>query len=252
MTETNPERFLVVSFHDLSPQSEAICRQFLDELKKIGILSTTLLVVPQFHGDDSIDRHIEFCAWLNKLQEEGHETCLHGYYHRADEVAGGLVSQGMGRIYTAGEGEFYQLDYDQARNRLVKGLEIFRASGLSTEGFIAPAWLLSREAGQAARDLGLTYTTYLQHIEFLQEQKKWFAPTLVFSVRSFWRRWISVLWVELWFRLNWNARVLRLAIHPPDWKYPAIRKMIFRIAQNAIRNRKPATYAYLVRYFKTL
>jgi predicted deacetylase len=44
--------------------------------------------------------------------------------------------------YTAGEGEFYDLDYADALERITRARDEFVAAGLRPRGFIAPAWLL--------------------------------------------------------------------------------------------------------------
>ncbi len=241
----NDKKFLVISFHDLIPFSQEICETCLSDLKKHGINMATLLVVPDWHNRAKLDQYSDFCNWLQQLIDEGFEICLHGYSHQTEKVTGGLVSQGIGRVYTAKEGEFYQLDYDQARGRIQDGLELFKSLHIPVNGFIAPAWLLSNQARQAAMDCGLHYTTYLQHVDFLQNHTRVYAPTLVFSVRSLWRRMASLLWVRFWYGMNRNKKILRLAIHPDDFTYPFIRKTILSIIKNALKKRTAVSYAYL-------
>ena len=59
------------------------------------------------------------------------------------------MAKAMTRIYTADEGEFYDIDRATARELVSKAREEFRGIGLDPRGFIAPAWLLGPEAEAA-------------------------------------------------------------------------------------------------------
>ncbi len=238
----NKKKYLAVSFHDLAPHSETICEQFLEDLNKLGIEQISLLLVPDWHGEEPIERYPAFIRWARYLRKQGHEIVLHGYSHRADQIRGNWYSQAIGRYYTAGEGEFQTLDYPEAKDKITRGKQMFDAAELPVEGFIAPAWLLSKDARQAVRDDGFLYTTYLMEIEILDREKKTYAPTIVFSSRSGWRRWISLIWTRIWFFLNRNEEILRLAVHPIDLEYPMIRLSILSIARKALKSRTPVTY----------
>ncbi len=239
------KKYLVVSLHDVTPHSEKIYRPFLTEMEELGLLTTTLLVVPNFHDEYPIAEYPEFLDWLRTMQNRNHEICLHGYSHKAKIVTGGWISKGMGRIYTAGEGEFYQLNYDQAKTRITNGLEMFHSLHLETKGFVAPAWLLSRGSREAIRDSELLYTTTLQHLDFLQTNKTVYAPTLVFSSRNRWRRFVSKKWVSFWSSLNRSAKIIRIAVHPDDLKYPEIRFMIRSCIAQLLNKRQLVTYTHL-------
>ncbi len=162
---------LIVSFHDLHPGSRVQCERFLAICRECGVERTTLLVVPRWHGAPPCDDDREFAAWLRERAEEGHEICLHAYLHRVDVVTGSAVQRAMGRHYTAGEGEFYQIDEAEAATRLREGLRIVRdGCGVPVWGFTAPAWLLSGGGRAALRKLGFHYTTRWGQVELLQPQ----------------------------------------------------------------------------------
>src|SRR5207244_12561236 len=97
----------------------------------------------------------------------------------------------ISRLYTADEGEFYDLDYDEALRRITAARDEFRASGLKPRGFVAPAWLLSAEAERAARDAELEYTTRLRTLRDLRSGEEFPVRSIGYSVRSRWRRAIS-------------------------------------------------------------
>ena len=58
------------------------------------------------------------------------------------------------RVYTADEGEFYDLDRADAATLVNRGNAELRELGFTPRGFIAPAWLLSEEAETALREVG--------------------------------------------------------------------------------------------------
>ena len=129
-------RKLIVSFHDLHPGSRAQCERFLALMRELGVTRTTLLVVPRWHGAPPCDEDREFAAWLRERAAEGHEICLHAYLHEAAEVTGNAVQRAMGKHYTAGEGEFYQIDVGEAERRLREGLRIVRDGPAARRRFI--------------------------------------------------------------------------------------------------------------------
>lgn len=246
MIETASEKRFVVSFHDLAPHSQPDCAQFIDDMRKCGVDRLSLLVVPNWYGSSPLQDNPSFASWLRERAEEGHEIVLHGYTHKANGISGGARQQFMGRIYTAGEGEFYQLERAEAARLLDEGRRQFDAAGLRTRGFIAPAWLLSEGSRQALIDGGFDYTTYWGSFERFKRDERMYAPTLTFSCRTHWRRMASHLWVRAWSLVNQAAPVLRIAAHPVDLKYPTIRDMLKRLTLEERRSRTPATYADLI------
>jgi len=249
MSRRTDERFGVVSFHDLAPFSQELCQDFLAECKTLGIPSITLLVVPQWHGNENLTHYPKFLQWLRTQVEAGHEVCLHGLTHRAEQISGGLWSQMVGRIYTAKEGEFYRINQEEAEHKLIAGMDLMKQADLPYTGFTAPAWLLSAEARQCLIQFGFTYTTYWNRVDLLLENRSIPAPTLVFSARNAWRRAVSLIWVPFWFRWNESSPVLRLAVHPNDLKYSSIRDTIFKIIRQALQTRTAVTYAQLAQRF---
>ncbi|MBZ0257459.1 DUF2334 domain-containing protein, partial [bacterium] len=146
-------------------------------------------------------------------------------------------------IYTAREGEFYQLNYADATTLLERGKAMFERMGLKTRGFVAPAWLISPEARRALIDCGFEFTTYWNGVEALQQKIRINAPTITFSCRTRLRRLVSKRWVRFWRFYNQNAPVLRLAVHPCDLQYPKVRDMLIELARESLKTRLPMTYA---------
>jgi predicted deacetylase len=138
-------RSLIVSFHDLHPRSRETCQHFLTLAAKAGVHRQSLLVVPRWHGSPPFDLDAEFVSWLHQLAGAGHNICLHGNTHEADEIRGRALARLIAQFYTNREGEFFQLTHDEALCKLADGLELFGRAGLSIHGFTAPAWLLSAD-----------------------------------------------------------------------------------------------------------
>ena len=236
-------RALAVSVHDVSPLTRAVTETMLRDLAEAGVGVTSLLVVPDHHHRANVDKDPEFLAWLREKQGAGHEIVLHGFYHRrapreGDSTGRKLITE----HYTAGEGEFYDIGYEEARERMEDGREMLTGAGLDVVGFIAPAWLLGDEAEQAARNLGFAYTTRLGGVLDLRSGHWTASQSLVYSVRSAWRRMVSLGW-NAWLaaRLRRNP-LARLGLHPPDWNYDKIRRQALRLAREAMADRKVIRY----------
>jgi predicted deacetylase len=110
---------------------------------------------------------------------------IHGYFHQRPQRAGESVKeQFTTRLYTAGEGEFFDLPVQAARDLVSRARDEFRSIGLDPTGFIAPAWLLGSEAESAIRELGLSYTTRLGSVLDLASGDSYASQSLVWSVRA--------------------------------------------------------------------
>ncbi|GAB4166503.1 MAG: DUF2334 domain-containing protein [Terrimicrobiaceae bacterium] len=236
-------RSLIVSLHDVSPLTAEISNSILQDLAGAGVRAVSLLIIPNHHHKAPVAGDPGFAALAARwISECGHEAVLHGYYHlRESRSADGLVTRAITSHYTAGEGEFFDLPYETARELLARGRNDLRACGLSPAGFIAPAWLLGREASKAVENEGFRYTTRLDRIEpFGRPAVR--TQSLVWSVRAPWRRLCSLAWNAFLFRQLSAHPVLRIGLHPPDWKFPAIRSQILGLCRSALADRQFITY----------
>ena len=236
-------RSLAVSVHDVSPLTRGAVDAMLRDLAGAGVGVTSLLVVPDYHHRANIAEDPDFLAWLRKKEAAGHEIVLHGFYHlRVPREGDGAGRKLITEHYTAGEGEFYDLGYEEARERLEDGREMLTGAGLDVVGFIAPAWLLGDEAEQAARNLGFIYTTRLGGVLDLRSDRWTASQSLVYSVRSAWRRAVSLRW-NSWLAVRLRENPLaRLGLHPPDWDYDSIRAQALKLARAAAVDRKVIRY----------
>ncbi len=185
----------------------------------------------------------DFRAWLHELEARGHEVVIHGFFHqRARRVGEGARSKVVTRFYTADEGEFYDLGYDEALRLINQAKQDFEAHEFHPHGFIAPAWLLGAEAERAAIAAGMNYTTTLRAVRDFARGRCIVSQSLVYSVRSGWRRTMSLAWNRSVFGRLINNPLLRLGIHPPDLAHPAIWEQITALVDEALSERRPMTY----------
>lgn len=234
---------LIVSVHDVAPKTREMCARIVSDLTRLGVTACSLLVVPNYHGAGESCDDPDFVRWLRDLEALGHEVVIHGYFHRRPRAAAETLRQQLlTRYYTRDEGEFYDLDYDEAFRRISAARDRFTAAGLRPRGFIAPAWLLGAEGERAAAAAEMEYTTGLNSIRDLRFGHRVKARALVYSTRSPWRRGMSLAWNgALSFALS-SSSVMRLAIHPPDAAHPAVWNQIIGITQRLLRVRSTTTY----------
>jgi predicted deacetylase len=237
-------RSLVVSIHDVSPFTRDSVTSILGTLARAGVPHTSLLVIPDHHHRGNITADPAFTGWLRDLVAAGHEPVLHGYTHqRQPRPRESARTRFFTRHYTAGEGEFFDISFENARALLLRGRDdLAQCSGRLPAGFIPPAWLLSAPAEDAARDLGFTYTTRLQSVTHLPTRRVHHSQSLCWSVRAPWRRTVSLAWNHLLSHSLRPSPLLRLSIHPPDFAHPAIARQIQNLAAQALEDRSPATY----------
>jgi predicted deacetylase len=237
------KRPAVVSIHDVAPSTRAASERILDELGRSGVRVCSLLVVPNYHRTGAAMRDAGFVRWLRDLEADGHEVVIHGYFHQRPRRAGeSWRERFVTRCYTSDEGEFYDLGYRDAFERISRAREEFAAAGLTPRGFIAPAWLLGPQGERAAADAEMEYTTRLTNVRDLRSGEEFAARSLVYSVRSGWRRAVSLGWNAALARALAAAPLLRLAVHPPDLEHAEIWRQIERLAGSISDNRIVTTY----------
>lgn len=218
----------------------------LADLKSWGVERCSLLVIPDHHHRGHMLADAGFCRWLESLAKEGHELVAHGYYHQREaRPAETWRERFITRIYTQGEGEFYDLSHEEATNLLARAKADFRRlDAPEPTGFIAPAWLLSDAASEAVREAGFQYTTYLTGVKDYRAAGGGFIParSLVYSPRNWWRREVSLLYVAALAKKLRRAPLLRLGLHPPDYVHQNLWRQVHRLVREALADREAGTY----------
>jgi predicted deacetylase len=241
--EVRGGKSLVVSIHDVTPATRERTQRILSDLKSAGLDRASLLVVPDHHHRGVVSGDAEFSKWLAAACAQGHEAVLHGYFHlRENRRTDGPIKRLITRSYTAGEGEFLDLERPAARDLLERGRSAVESCGVCVSGFIAPAWLLGAEAEQAVREAGFQYTTRIATVSDFVTGAVHGSRSQVWSVRAGWRRTCSITWNALLFQKTLRHRLTRIGIHPPDWDHPRIREQILKIAGMALAGREAMTY----------
>ncbi len=236
-------RHVAVVLHDVAPARWDGCTRVLRQLRLVAqqagvTLPLTLLVVPHHHGQMRTPQL--YLRWLHGLARAGHELALHGLTHR-DESAppGDLRARLLRTVYTAGEGEFAALSFDEAARRLDAGRAWAQQHGLTMPGFVAPAWLMSAAALDAVAAAGFDYTCTLRQVIALPGRQALTAPNLVYSTRAPWRRALSLLWARVVAAQAQRAPLLRLELHPTDADHPAVMQSWSRVLAQALHERRP-------------
>ncbi len=233
---------LCVSIHDVAPATWRDCRRLLAAVRAVADIPLTLLVVPRFHRSETDSATYE--AMLGDLLAQGHELALHGYFHLDTAPPPGRWRDRFLRtVYTEGEGEFAALDAAQAKRRLELGLAWFGRRNWPVKGFVAPAWLLSKEAWDAVRACPFEYTTTMCYFHFLARQDALFAPTLLYAARNGVGRSLSPRCARPLAWLQQSAPLVRLALHPRDARYPPLLRHAQQLIEDLLGTRRPLTKA---------
>jgi predicted deacetylase len=236
-------RHLVVSFHDLHPGSMACCIRFLNRLKSLGIQRASLLIVPNWYECELLGDHPEFCTWL---RGQPHDISLHGWAHVAGHRAVRPIEWLVANRYTAGEGEFYRLPAAQAEELIRRGLEVFQEAGIRHGGFVAPAWLMEDSLLPVLERTGFGYAVTLNKLFDIRHRRVLRAPVLCTTSRTPLRRALTRPVVSALSAMHRNEPILRVAVHPVDFRFPAIEAFTYRLIARLLESRQPATYAQLI------
>jgi predicted deacetylase len=239
----SPRRSFVVSLHDVAPRTHKASARIIEALQRAGVRTVSLLVVPNYHRQGSATEDKNFVSWLRDLEARGYEIVIHGYFHERPRRGGERIREKfMTRFYTQDEGEFFDLDYEEALARITKARDEFKGARLSPIGFVAPAWLLNAAGEYAARDAGMQYTTRIDSVLDLLTGEREPTRSLVYSTHSGWRRTVSLGWNAALSRSLEMRELARLSIHPPDFEAPKIWEQILQFIQRFARTRNATTY----------
>jgi len=241
----------VVSLHDVMPAHEEALRVILARLAEQGVTSTSLLVIPDYHrsecaGAFDLTRHPRFAAWLRALVGRGHEVVLHGLEHCDPTPHAGTVWQRIVRRVATVEAEFYTLSYDEARERIARGLNILGRVGLEPRGFVAPGWLHNEAVIRAIGMAGLRYVTSLGGVRDLARNMTLPSRAICFSARSPLRAHVTTAYCGALARYVQRDSLMRIAIHPGDLTRPGIVARLDAILRNVRTTHDFMTYRALL------
>lgn len=238
----NDLRALCVSIHDVAPSTWPDCLRLLQAIRSVADIPLTFLVVPRYHGIEHSPASYEHM--LEWLLARGHELALHGFTHQDTlPVRGSLRNRWVRTVYTRSEGEFAALDAALARQRIEAGLAWFRQRNWPVKGFVAPAWLMSKDTWSVLPEFPFDYTTTLGHFHCLPQRQVIFSPSLVYTARNATGRLVSPRWADLVAHFLDKAPLVRLSLHPRDACYPNLLRHSSRLLERLLSSREAITKA---------
>ena len=205
-----------------------------------------MLVVPNHWGDAPIVPGSPFATRLRGWADQGVEMFLHGYYHKDDTRHEAGPDKLRARFMTAGEGEFLGLSRAEAAARINDGRSLVEDTiGRSIDGFVAPAWLYGGGALEALADAAVPLAEdHFRVWSPASGQRLASGPVITWASRTR-MRLASSLAAAAVLR-HAPLEVLRIGVHPPDVRHPALVRSIGKTLGRATRSRRPARYSDLL------
>lgn len=243
---TNSHRLLLASIHDVSPRFESEVDSLMDLLAPHVGERLAMLVVPNHWGDAPIVPGTPFATRLRRWADAGVEMFLHGYFHRDQTQHENPADRLRARFMTASEGEFLGLSTTDASCRIAEGRSLIEeVIGRRIDGFVAPAWLYGKGALAALSELGIPIAedhmrvwSPATHLELSR------GPVITWASRTQ-LRLLSSLVAATALR-HAPLAVLRIGVHPPDCRHPALVRSIEKTFRTARRARRPGAYSELL------
>lgn len=240
-------RIMLASIHDVSPRFESEVDALVDLLRVHVGNRIAMLVVPNHWGDAPIVPGSQFAARLRSWVDEGLEIFLHGFYHRDESEHARASDQLRARLMTAGEGEFLGLSLNEATARLAQGKRLLEdVIGKPISGFVAPAWLYGQGAVEALASARIPIAEdHMRVWSPATGQILARGPVITWASRSRTRLASSLAAASALRRAP--IRALRVGVHPPDVRHPALVRSIEKTLQITRSKRTPAAYSDLLR-----
>ncbi|HEX8839870.1 MAG TPA: DUF2334 domain-containing protein, partial [Sphingomicrobium sp.] len=201
---------------------------------------------PNHWGEAPLQPGSPFATRLREWSDSGVEMFLHGYYHRDASQHSGARDRLRAGFMTAGEGEFLGLSRHDAAARIRQGRALIEnIIGREIDGFVAPAWLYGEGALAALRQAQVPLAE--DHFRVWSPatgEKLAAGPVITWASRT--RARLASSLVAAATLRHVPLEVLRVGVHPPDLRHPALVKSIEKTLSQAAANRRPARYSDLL------
>jgi predicted deacetylase len=209
-------------------ENYSFVEEYLQKLPEGAREKTALMVVPRYHGHETLMEQKAFCGWLQKMHESGHEIFIHGFHHNtqagikteqqeleSSESGATVFKRSMwgeliNKLLVNQEAEFCGLKEPEKTKLVQWAIEDFRQAGLPVYGFVAPAWYGNLSLDVLARS-GFRYSESRCFVYDVSNRKKVFAPPLIRIAN----RLLDQLINSIFFS---GFRIVRFAVHPEDRK----------------------------------
>jgi predicted deacetylase len=243
---TKGEYLLLASIHDVSPRFESEVDGLMDLLAPHVGERLAMLVVPNHWGDAPIVPGSPFATRLRRWADSGIEIFLHGYFHRDLARHEAAADRLRARFMTAGEGEFLGLSRDEASARIAKGRALVEeVIGRPVDGFVAPAWLYGEGALSALADSAIPLAEDHWRVWSPRSGDRLASgPVITWASRTRARLASSLLAAAALRRAPID--VLRIGVHPPDGRHPALVRSIDKTFTIARKRRRAGRYSDLL------
>jgi len=241
------DRLLLTSIHDVSPRFESEVDRLRTTLEPHVGNRIAMLVVPNHWGDALITAGSPFASRLRSWADEGMEIFLHGYFHRQDSTDLSMPNRLRTRVMTAGEGEFLSPSSKAAADRIRAGQDLIEdVTGRPIVGFIAPAWLYGPGTLDALASCGIALAEDHWRIWSPKTAAELVrGPVITWATRTRLRLASSLIAAATLRRMS--VRTLRIGVHPPDVRHPAVLRSIESTLRIASRDRDAGRYSDLLR-----
>jgi uncharacterized protein len=205
-----------------------------------------MLVVPNHWGDAPIVPGSAFATRLRDWADAGVEMFLHGFHHRDEARHEASADRLRARFMTAGEGEFLGVSRDEAAERISTGRVLIEdVIGRRIDGFVAPAWLYGDGARQALRDAAIPLAEdHFRVWSPASGRQLATGPVITWASRTRMRLASSLAAAAL--LRHAPLEVLRVGVHPPDVRHPALVRSIGKTFKQAVQKRRPGRYSDLL------
>jgi uncharacterized protein len=237
---------LLVSIHDVTPAHAEAVHRLWEYCAALGI-RPALFVVPNWHGRWPIEDYRFFVDWLRDCSGHGHgaEIFLHGERHDEHGSRRRLADELRAFGRTNGEAEFLTLGYDEARDRINRGVRRLERLRLDPVGFVAPAWLSSPACRTALSESGLGISEDDAGVVLHRRGTRLDSPVVRWSTRTPWRQSAGAV-AARFARLVYARRTLvRIALHPSDVAHPKTWRSVRDTLDHCLASRQPWRYGML-------
>jgi predicted deacetylase len=227
---------ILVSLHDVTPYHLPRLQKAEQILTQWGVPKISYLFIPDYHRENHrLDKVIlsTFKQWTGENRAFAVQWLLHGYYHL--ETSNG-----------SHEGEFLTLAPPGIRTRIREGKTAFTGFFNCSPGvFVAPAWLFNKHLFPILKDHQFRITEDHSFIYWLHKDIKISAPVITWATRTPLRKYISQIGCPILNRWWSGKNLVRIALHPFDFDFPATVKSIEKVIKDALNKREAILYSEL-------
>ncbi|MFH0869685.1 MAG: DUF2334 domain-containing protein [archaeon] len=241
------KKYLTVSIHDVTPKFKGELSEIVSELDQRCINSKNILVIPNHESYNDISADDNFVSWLHQLSSGGNELVQHGYEHVSrNRTYNSMGDWFMGNFFAQGSAEFQNIGYDEAREIIRRGKDIFQNAEINSKGFAAPAWLINPKSERAIIDEGFVYMPLINRFRIfsqgdIKSEVVGFTPRPI--VDYLFRAYNKYL-ASAHLRKRTLARV---DIHPQDMWGKGIFDYALKIIDELRQDRELVTYSEFVK-----